>query len=157
MIINEFITYVQRVVEDATKLKDIYTDKKNITVGYACIFAQNNVEFEEFKTLSEQIGKIIKTTATGPVFQISPLSTVSGDLRVLKIRLPDPTRPERGDADFNIEDYTTFKNAFKDKVGFKIIHRDTFEMIELMIPDFDVRVYFSNPPVEIQLGITAEG
>jgi hypothetical protein len=71
----------------------------------------------------------------------------------LKIRKPDQTRPERGDADFAVKNYEEFKNSCLTKPGFGVIERDTFEMIELMDSSFDVRVYFSSPPVEVQLGL----
>ena len=39
------------------------------------------------------------------------------------------------------------------KPGFKILRKPDFYMIELMDPDFDVRAYFSNPPLDKQLKI----
>lgn len=73
---------------------------------------------------------------------------------LLKIRKPDPTRPERGDADFTLRDYNSFKEKYlKDAEHFKLIDRGNFEMIELKDPKFDVRSYFSNIPLTVQLGI----
>ncbi len=98
------------------------------------------------------MGVVVKPTSTGPLFRIKPLKTVSGDLRLLKIRLPDPTRPELGDADFTVRDFSTFKKSHLSRKGFRPIPRD-FEMIELMEPGSDVRTYFSNPPLDEQLGL----
>ena len=39
------------------------------------------------------------------------------------------------------------------KEGFKLIERPSMEMIELMEDGADVRVYFSNPPLDKQLGL----
>jgi hypothetical protein len=152
---EELISLVQKIVGDAVKLKDDHTDQKGIAVGYACVFAHNDSEFESLRAAAEKIGKILKSTVTGPIFQIQPISTAAGRLRVLKIRLPDLTRKERGDADFNLPDYETFKKANLNKPGFKFIPRDNFEMIELMEDGANVRVYFSNPPMEKQLGLVA--
>lgn len=99
------------------------------------------------------MGKEIKVTPTGSIFQIVPISTVAEPLRVVKIRIPDETRTERGDADFNAPDYAGFKSAVLSMPGFALIPRADCEMIELMEPGADVRAYFSDPPVEIQLGL----
>jgi hypothetical protein len=103
--------------------------------------------------LAEKIGKLIKDTPTGPLFNITPLDTKAGKLKLVKIRLPDETRLERGDADFTVRDYSAFKKDCLTKPGFKLISRDSSEMIELMDPNFNVRAYFSNPPLDRQLGL----
>lgn len=144
------------IVKQAAKLKDTYTSEEAAPVNYACIFAQNQGEYDGFVKSANEIGKIIENTPTGPLFRIDPLDTVSGKLQLLKVRSPDPTRPERGDADFTVSDYPTFKRKYLTKPGFKLIRKsDTFEMIELMDSySFNVRAYFSNPPLDKQLGIT---
>jgi hypothetical protein len=96
---------------------------------------------------------VIKETTTGPLFQIEPLKTTTGLLKLLKIRLPDTTRPERGDADFTIADFSVFKKKYLSKAGFKLVPRENFEMVELVDSAFDVRAYFSNPPLDIQLDL----
>ena len=84
-------------------------------------------------------------TATGPVFFISPLSTSAGKLNILKIRKPDPNRPERGDADFTVPDFPAFKEKYLGKSGFSLIKRPTMEMVELSNPSFNVLAYYSYP------------
>jgi hypothetical protein len=143
------------IVRQATKLKDAYTSEESAPVNYACIFAQSQAEYDEFVKSASDIGKIIDNTSSGPLFRIDPLDTVSGKLQLLKVRMPDATRPERGDADFTVSDYPTFKRKYLAKQGFKLIKKENFEMIELMDPySFNVRAYFSNPPLDKQLNIT---
>jgi len=90
----------------------------------------------------------------GPVYHIQPIKTVSGNLKLLKIRKPDSTKPELGDADFTVGNYSEFKKKHLSKTGFKLIpKREDFEMIELVDSKFDVRAYFSHPPLDKQLGI----
>lgn len=146
-----FISLITQLVEDTVKLKDSHTNQAGISIWYACIFSQNTNEYQVFCAIAENMGKVIKNTPTGLVFLISPLQTIAWPLRVLKIRLPDKTRPERGDADFNIPDYFSFKKEYLQKEGFTLIMRDTGEMIEFMEPQNNVRVYFSHPPVEVQM------
>jgi len=145
--------FIQEIVEKSNELKNKYTDETNAKVNYACIFSQNQKEFDEYKKITENFGKIVKETVSGPLFQIEPLNTVAGTLQLLKIRLPDITRPELGDADFSLVDYAKFKNKYLTKKGFKLIEREHMEMIELMDKTFNVRVYFSHPPLDKQLGI----
>ena len=144
---------VQKIVKDSCELKDKYTDQHDAPVNYACIFSQSQEEFEALINITKKIGKIIKDTPTGPLFNINSIKTVSGDLKLLKIRNPDHTRPERGDADFTVSDYPDFKKKYLSKDGFRLIERKDFEMIELMNSDFNVRVYFSNYPLDKQLNI----
>jgi len=95
--------------------------------------------------VAHQLGSVVQETPTGPVFQIKPISTVAGALRLLKIRRPDPKRPERGDADFTVTNYDSFKNKYLGKPGFSLIKRTNMEMIELIDPSYDVIAYYSYP------------
>lgn len=144
---------VADVVRQSRELKNKYTDEIGARVNYACVFSQSDDEFDELKKCAGQIGKVIEETPSGPLFHIQSLNTISGSLKLLKIRKPDKTRPERGDTDFTVSDYRTFKNKYISQNNFKLILREKFEMIELMDPDFNVRAYFSHPPLDKQLDI----
>ncbi|MFH1505827.1 MAG: hypothetical protein ABIE94_02460 [archaeon] len=144
---------VREIVEQARALKDKHTNQKDAPVNYACIFSQSKEEYDTLIEVMNKMGKIIKETSMGPVFQIEPLDTVSGKLNLLKIRLPDEKRPEKGDADFTVSDYPAFKEKYLSKEGYKLIERDNFEMIELIDPEFDVLAYFSYPTLGEYLGI----
>ena len=151
---KELELLIQDIVSQASELKNKHTDQANAHVHYCCIFTQSDEEFEALLGEVSEIGKMLKETAMGPLFQIELIETVSGPLRILKVRKPDTTRPERGDADFAVSNYVDFKEKYLGKPGFKLIEREDFEMIELMDPGFDVRAYFSNPPVEVQYNLS---
>lgn len=153
MRIEDLKTKVKSIVEEATALKNKYIDNKNTPVNYACIFSQSKEEYEELLEVTRKIGKVVKETPTGLLFHIEPLQTVSGVLKLLKIRIFDLTRPECGDADFTIFDFSEFEKKYLSKSGFKLMQKEDFYMIELMDSDFDVRAYFSNPPLDEQLNI----
>ncbi|TKJ17610.1 hypothetical protein CEE44_03690 [Candidatus Woesearchaeota archaeon B3_Woes] len=144
---------VKNIVEEATILKNKHIDFKDIPINYACIFSQSEKEYQELLEISRKIGTMIKETPSGFLFHISPLETISGTLKLLKIRFPDSTRPERGDADFTISNFSRFEKKYLSKKGFKLIKKENFYMIELMDPKFNVRAYFSNPPLDLQLNI----
>lgn len=152
MNLEEFKNVIQEVVRESAELKDKYTDKSNVPVNYAALFCQSDEEYKEFLNLANKLGKIYKITTTGPLFLID-LDTESGKLKLLKVRKPDETKKERGDADFTITDYNTFKEKYLSKAGFSLIEREDFEMIELINSEFNVRVYFSNPPLDKQFGL----
>ena len=151
---EELEHHVQEIVKRATELKNKHTEHKSAPVNYACIFSQSDVQYRDLINTTKKIGKIIEQTPKGPLFQISPLETVSGFLKLLKIRIPDATRPERGDADFTVSDYFRFKEKYLSQARFKLIKkREDFEMLELMDSEFDVRAYFSDPPLDKQFGV----
>jgi hypothetical protein len=150
---NDLATQVAAIVADATALKDGHTDAATARVSYCAIFCQSQDQYAEAKAAAMQIGTVADETPTGPVFVVPEIDTFAGPLRIVKIRVPDETRKERGDADFALADYETFKKRFLGSKGFKLIERDDFEMIELVDDAFDVRAYFSHPPVEEHSGI----
>ena len=147
MQLSEFIELIEKIVEEASALKNKHTNEQDALVNYACIFCQSEEEYTTFHNLATQLGEITKNTPTGPLFLFEGIETDSGKLRLLKIRKPDPTRTERGDADFTVENYDSFKETMLQK-GCKLIERKDLEMIELTDDNFNVRAYFSNPPLD---------
>lgn len=150
---EEFKTSIQIIVAEASKLRDARTTEHEAPVNYACVFSQNEQEYESLLAVAKQLGKVVQETAMGPVFYIESLDTIAGSLRLVKIRKPDPKRTERGDADFTVSDYPSFKKTYLGKPGFKIIERPNMEMIELVDPEFNALAYFSNPPLSKVLNL----
>lgn len=144
---------IQEIVSQAYQLKETIIDEAS-PVNYACIFAQSEEKYAMLIEATKEISIIIAIETTmGPVFKIHPLETIAGKLQLLKIRKPDPQRPEQGDADFTLQDYLRFKKEHLGKAWYTLIERENFEMIEYQDPDSDVLVYFSHPPLDVQLGI----
>jgi polyhydroxyalkanoate synthesis regulator phasin len=150
---DELLTLVQDIVKNAERLKNKHIKNDKSPVNYACIFSQSDTEYSELLLLSRKIGKVVEQMSSGILFQIPPLVTSAGKLQLLKIRVPDATRPERGDADFSLPNYPEFKKSHLSKKGYKLITREKFEMIELKDTEFDVLAYFSHPPLDEQLGL----
>ncbi|HHT9116067.1 MAG TPA: hypothetical protein ACFYEL_06320 [Candidatus Wunengus californicus] len=153
MIIDDLKKLTQEIVAQARLLSAKHTSQRDAPVNYACIFTQSETEYEEMLDLARQMGSVVDNTPTGPVFRIATLSTEAGYLEVLKIRRPDPKRPERGDADFTVTDYKVFKKTHLGKPGFSLIEREKMEMLELIDPSFDVLAYYSHPTLAEVLGI----
>jgi hypothetical protein len=153
MDIDKLKLLIRNIIKKSLELKNRHTTPNNAPVNYVCIFAHSQEEYESLLSTADQLGKIARDTLTGPIFQIDPLETDGGKLRVLKVRKPDQTRLEVGDADFTIIDYEAFKKTYLQTPGFKLIQRPEMEMVELVEPNCEVRVYFSNPPMDRQLGL----
>lgn len=152
MKINDFTSIIDYIVEKCVYLKNKYAEEE-LEIDYICIFSQSQEEYDQFMIFASFLGKIVQETKTGPVFKFnSPLQTIAGKPKLLKIRIPDKTRPQRGDVDFNT-DYEKFKAKYLDNERFTLIKRENFEMIELKNEEFDVLVYFSSIPLSKQLGV----
>lgn len=146
MITVKFNQIISHIVAKCIELKNKYTKEKNLEIDYICIFSHTQEEYLELIKHASNIGKIVDETKTGPVFKFHiPLKTVTGKAKVLKIRIPDETKQEIGDVDFNT-DYKVFKTEYLGKENFTLIKRERFEMIELKDSMYDVLVYFSSTP-----------
>lgn len=150
---EELTKIIEYIVLRSTDLKNCYTDEKNAPVEFGCVFCQNEDEYEKITNKIKIYGKAVEDTISGFTYLLdAPIKTVSGPLRLVKIRKPDPKRNERGDADFNT-DYQTFKKKYANDPKFELIKRDTFEYLRLSDLNFDVMACFSNIPKSKDLGI----
>jgi len=161
MLKEELKNLIQSIVSQTKELKDKHLTGNNSRVNYVAIFSQSDDEYKDLLEAMKEIGGVAVDTnnlegfkaETGPLFKITPLDTAAGSLELVKIRKPDKTRPERGDADFTVDNYDKFKKEFLGREGFNLIKRGNFEMIEIIDPEFNVRAYFSNSPLEKQLKV----
>jgi hypothetical protein len=144
---------IRAIVTSANQLRLRHAPTYEARISYSAIFCQNNAQFDSLKVELDAIGRVADETPTGPVYIVPEMPTAGGLLKIVKLRAPDPTRPEQGDADFALENYPEFKAANLGRPGFRLIEREHFEMIELIDRDFAVRAYFSHPPVEEQPAI----
>ena len=154
MTINEVYDLIKDIVKKSNELKNKYTNEINAKVNYACIFCKDDNEYNNYiKILKEDGNIIIEDTYSGPLFKIKDLETISGTLKLVKIRRYDDKHLDLGDADFTVSNYIKFKKRYITNHNFKLIVREDSEMIELMEEGYDVRTYFSNPPLDKKLGI----
>lgn len=153
-VMNNLIKTIQDIVFQSAELKNKYTDEKSAPVEFGCIFCQSEEEYREFTKTISHLGKVVEETKSGFTYLLNkPIKTVAGPLRLVKIRKPDPLRQERGDADFNTN-YEEFKRKYQKNPKFELIKRDTFEMLRLSDPDYEVMACFSNIPKSKDLEIS---
>lgn len=148
---DELKELVQSIVTRAQGLKDRHTTASNAQVNYACVFSRSVAEYTALTEAVQSMGRVIKQTKTGKLYDVGSLETTAGQLRIVKIRIPDETRPERGDADFTVTNYSSFKEKCLAQAGFTLIERPGMEMLELTEPNGEVRAYFSHPPIDDEL------
>lgn len=122
------------------------TDEKDLPIDYMGIFSKDDTEFTEMERLVCTLGKPGDKAATesGSTYLLNePLNTPAGPLKVLKVRKPDPTRPQRGATDFRVNDYLSFKEKYLSSClnsNFSLMIRKEYEMLELK--GVDVLMYF---------------
>lgn len=150
MQIRLLITFVKKLVADAIILKDKYVDLPNISANYVCIFAHSDQEYMDLDGFISSIGKVLRVTKMGNIFQIDPIDTSAGKIQILKIRKPDPKKWERGYVDFTVPDYKAFKEKYVSSDKFHIFERPGYEILGINPDGSDVRVYFANPPLDKQ-------
>ncbi len=150
--VSEILEYI---IPKTLELNRVHIPDESVRINYSAIFCQSEAEYEELNREAAELGDVEEDTPTGPLYEFhKSFQTLAGPLWLLKVRKPDPTRPERGDADFTLKDYNSFKEKYlKDLEHFKLIDRGNFEMIELKDSKFDVISYFSNIPLTVQLGV----
>jgi len=150
---KNLIKTVTYIVNRSTELKNKFTDELLAPVEFVCIFCQNEKEYKQFTSSVEILGKIVETTQSGFTYLLDkPINTISGSLRLVKIRKQNIQHTKRGDADFNTN-YTNFKKKYQNNSRFKLVKRETFEMLRLSDLNFDIMTCFSNIPKSKNLGI----
>jgi len=119
------------------------TDEKGAAIDYVAIFSSDDQEFKNLMIVAESLGKEIdkETAKTGRTFLLNePMETLAGKLSLVKVRLPDATRAQRGAPDFKVKNYLQFKEKYLQSSGnFTLMVRKDYEMIE--IKGVDVLVY----------------
>jgi len=134
------------IVEQGLKAIKDNTEGVDAVLDYVAIFSKNENEYKEMLSVAETLGEEVDkgTIKTGHTFLLkTPLETPAGQLKLIKVRIPDPVRPQRGAPDFKIQNYQEFKDKYLQSSGnFTLMPRKEYEMIE--IKGVDVLVYIPN-------------
>lgn len=151
---KNIVQIVKYVVKKSDELKKELPEVVSAPVEFACIFCQTEEEYKNFVDEITPLGEIVERTPRGNTYFLNnAIQTVSGPLRFVKVRKPDPLRPERGDADFNTN-YEELNKKYKDDPRFELIERENFEYLRYSNPDYNVMACFSDIPKSKVLGIS---
>lgn len=145
---KEFTKIVNYIIEQGiATLKN--TDEKNPEIDYLAIFSKSEDEYKELEKIVEALGEEMdkENYKTGKTFLLrEPIKTPAGILTLVKVRLLDATRPQRGAPDFRVQNYQQFKDKYLQSSGnFTLMARKDYEMVE--IKGVDVLVYIPNKTV----------
>lgn len=145
---NEFENIINYIIKQGMEALG-NTDEKDAAVDYVAIFSKDDQEFDNLISVAENLGEETdkETAGTGKTFLLNePIETSAGSLSLIKVRLPDATRPQRGAPDFKIQNYIQFKDKYLQSSGnFTLMVRKDYEMIE--IKGVDVLVYVPSKTV----------
>ncbi len=109
------------------------------------IFSHDPQEFARLCEMANDLGEPYNEN-NGPRVKLKEAIAVGAStVRFVRIRKPDPDRPQVGCADFNVGDYFDFKTRFLAYIASHVIKRPEYEMIEFSDPDFDVLAYAVSP------------
>ena len=143
---NQLEKIVNYIIDQGVQAIKDNTDETSFVIDYLAIFAKDESEYQDLLQFTQGLGNEIDLAKikTGLTFLLNkPIETKAGPLKQLKIRKPDPTRPQRGAPDFKIDNYSEFKEKYLQKSGnFTLMVKSDFEMVELK--GVDVLVYFPN-------------
>ena len=139
---KNFLRAIQYVARETSRLMQ-RTIGRELPITYLTIFAHRHEEYERLVAFATELGKPEETN-NGLRFNLKePIRTRSGDLKRLRIRKPDPYRTQVGCADYDVGDYTDFrdKHLAKHPYNVRLIERPGYSMLEFHDPDFDVFAY----------------
>jgi hypothetical protein len=130
------------VAEQTSKLCYQITGQE-YPIEYLTIFSHFEDEFDTLRKIVEPLGEIIEANNGYAVKLEKPIQLKNNELYRVRIRKPDPERPQVGCNDFAVPDYGTFKNTYLQikPNNLRLINRPEYDMIEFFDPNFDVLAY----------------
>lgn len=140
---EDILSLIQYIATKTIQLKNKYIPE-DLKIDYLTIFSHSEQEFLDMKNTMSSLGEVIDDN-NGSVYRLfEPITIPAGKLSFLRIRHPDPKRPQKGCDDFRVENYDQFKNKYLGKFdkNITLIKRPSYEMIEIKDEEFDVLVYF---------------
>lgn len=116
---------------------------KTFRIKSLTVFAHSQSEYELLIRMLEDMGRPYNYNNGPRVELYNPIVVEGNRITHLRIRKPDPDRPQVGCNDFET-DYGFFKKKYLSKHpdNLRLIKRPEYEMIELYDPEFSVLAYF---------------
>ena len=133
------------IAMSSQKMASKYVDKSDLTgrFNYVSIFAKTEEEYKLFTDEISANGDLFDQQLSGNYIKLyQPLKTPIGEIDICRIRVPDKNHLERGYLDFEVTNYQGFKKKYLQKQYFSLLGLPQVEMVELLVPEFDVRAYF---------------
>lgn len=139
---NDLLKAIQYVGDKTTELVRSILGR-DLPLVYLTVFSHHPHEYEKLKEWASELGTSSEANnGTSYVLQ-NPLKIGNSEIRNIRVRQPDPYRMQVGCADFEVENYTSFKATefLKHPENLRLIVRSEYEMIEFFDFDTDVFAY----------------
>ena len=135
-----FDTIVSRTKEMVQK----HVDRKDLTgtLDYMSIYSQTENQYKTILSQINDLGTVGIKNTTGNYIELNKPITIGNQTRYYcRVRKPDNDHLELGYADFEVVNYSNFKEKYLNRKNFSLLTKGE-EMIELKDPEFNVRAYF---------------
>ena len=116
--------------------------RQSFPISSLTIFSHSQDEFENLVKIQSELGSFYNENNGPRIALYEPIIAGENRITYLRIRKPDPERPQVGCNDFDT-DYESFKNQYlaAHPNNLRLVKRPDYEMIEFFDPDFDVLAY----------------
>ncbi|MEX2008461.1 MAG: hypothetical protein WD850_03160 [Candidatus Spechtbacterales bacterium] len=140
---EELFAAVQYVAKEAATLAEKVTGQR-YPITYLTIFAHSQEEYDGLVAMLASLGEVSEAN-NGQ--QVKLNEAIDGIPRI-RVRKPDPQRPQVGCVDFDAGEYEDFKNKYlNSSEHLRLIERPDYEMVEFFGPQFDILGYVVSAPV----------
>ncbi|MDD5031866.1 MAG: hypothetical protein PHR36_02350 [Patescibacteria group bacterium] len=138
---KELIEAVKYIASETSKMAQKIVGKR-FPINSLTVFAQSQPKFDLLIEILAKIGKPYNYNNGPRVELYEQIKVGENNITYLRIRKPDPERPQIGCNDFET-DYEIFKREYllKEANNLSLIKRPEYEMIELHDKEFDVLAY----------------
>lgn len=144
--ISEILKLAESVIKEQIQ--------EELILDYVDIFPKSEEERISLQEVLNKLGSEICKTKTGPTYLLSkPLPTKFGPLKLVRVRIYDKQKKQKGAPDFEVKNYKKFKEKYLKKQCFHLIERPKYEMIELNVKNSNVLIYFPNETLSESLGL----
>lgn len=139
---EELIQALTYVTVQASKLSETIIGII-LPVTSATVFSHDPDEYRILSEILSGLGKEYDRVNGLRVVLHEPIKIQSHMITHLRVRPPDPNRPQVGCCDFNVQNYEIFKREqLKSHAqNLRLIERPEYEMIEFFSPEFDILAY----------------
>ena len=138
---KELVEVIKYVASETSKMAEKIVGR-TFPIKSLTVFAHSQSEFELLNEILAKIGKPYNYNNGPRVELYEPIEVGENFITHLRIRKPDPERPQVGCNDFET-DYGDFKSEYLSKHAnnLNLIKRPEYEMIELHDKEFDILAY----------------
>lgn len=134
------LEFIQVKLRELSKL----VTEEDFSVNTLKIFAHYEDEYTYLRSWVDSIG-IGEDNGSSTSYYVKPHepTIINGDhIELVGVRVPDPYRSQVGCGDYVVANYDELKNKYLGRSPYiREIWKDTYHMLELFHPDFDVLGY----------------